>query len=727
MIDNLRQIGRAVLNSYSQVFFSDNRIFALILLIVSFIDFYGGLFGLMAVVITNITGFLMGFDKRTVTKGLYGFNSLLVGLGLGIYYQPGLTLVLIIALSSILTLFIAVSLQGVIGKYGLPYLSVPFIIGAWVVTLAAREFTSLGISERGIYTINQLYTLGGNFMVTIYDWWNNLEIFRPVRIYFISMGAILFQYNLFAGILIAAGLLYHSRISFSLSIIGFLTAYVFYELTGTDISDLNYSYIGFNYILTSIAIGGFFIIPSSRSYFWVILMVPVVALLTISLSSVFAVFRLPVYALPFNMVVLLFLYALKFRVKPSPKLSEVFIQQNTPEKNLYSYHNDRIRFRHGEVTVKLPFYGIWEVSQSHDGEYTHKGEWRHAWDFVITDKNGSQYKGEGNEPADYYCYNKPVLAVADGTVEHVSDNIPDNIIGTPNIRDNWGNTVIIKHKDFLYSSVSHLIPGSVKVKEGDKVRAGDPIGKCGNSGRSPYPHLHFQMQATPYIGSKTTEYPLGYYISHREKEYKLNSFNFPDKGEKLSNIEVNELLNNALEFIPGKVLEFKGSYNGKQFNENWEVGTDEYNNAFIRCMETDSVAYFENDGYMLMFRHYEGSKNDLLYWVFMALYKVQQGYYEGLKVEDEYPLNLFLRKRVLFLQDFFAPFFTFLKSRYIIEYKNIDSDVAPTFIQLKAIMQNSFFDKILREVASQIEIREKGLNKITIEGKGINIFAECTD
>ena len=32
---------------------------------------------------------------------------------------------------------------------------------------------------------------------------------------------------------------------------------------------------------------------------------------------------------------------------------------------------------------------------------------------------------------------------------------------------------------------------------GDKVRAGDPIGRCGNSGHSNLPHLHYHLQTTP--------------------------------------------------------------------------------------------------------------------------------------------------------------------------------------------------------------------------------------
>ena len=252
----------------------------------------------------------------------------------------------------------------------------------------------LGISERGIFTLNELYTVGGKPIVQLYDWWNNLGIIRPLKIYFISLGAILFQYNVLSGIIIAVGLLYYSRISFTLSLLGFFTAFYFYDFVGASISETNYSYIGFNYILTSIALGGFFVIPSIRSYLWTMLLVPIVALFTLSLSTIFTSVTLPVFALPFNLIVLLFLYALKFRTKPSKKLAEVIIQQNSPEKNLYSFQNDTERFRHDMIPVRLPFFGIWTVSQDYDGTHTHKGAWKHALDFVITD-NPRENNSEG--------------------------------------------------------------------------------------------------------------------------------------------------------------------------------------------------------------------------------------------------------------------------------------------------------------------------------------------
>lgn len=716
---------KGILNSYSQVFFSDHRLFSIIILLVTFVDLYAGFFGLISVIITNCTGYLFGFNKHTISKGIYGFNSLLVGLALGIYYRPDFFLLTIVILAAIFTLLIAVSMQGLIGKYALPYLSIPFLLSIWIFTLATREFTVLGISERGIYTFNDLYILGGNFLVQIYEWWNNLHVFRSVRIYLISLGAILFQFNILSGILIAIGLLWYSRISFTLSVIGFYTAYLFYEIIGADISELSYSYIGFNYILTSIALGGFFIIPSARSYLWVLILLPIVAILTISFSSIFTVFTLPVYSLPFNIIVLLFLYSLKFRMTFSLKLTEVIIQQNSPEKNLYAFYNDLIRFRHEMIPVKLPFFGTWTITQAHDGELTHKAEWKHAWDFVITDPENRQYKNQGDDLTDYFCFDKAVLAPADGTVEHVDDDIPDNKIGDVNIKENWGNTVIIKHSDNLFSSLSHLKSGSIKVKPGERIKEGDFLGNCGNSGRSPYPHLHFQFQATPYIGSPTLNYPLSYYILHSEKKFILNQFKIPEQDQKVSNIEVDELMYNAFNFIPGLKFRFKVIYNKSVFTEEWEVQTDPYNNPFIICLRNHSKAWFTNDGNLLYFKHYEGKKNTLLYFFFISAFKILQGYYPDLVLHDKFPLNLIYKYPILGLQDFTAPFWKFLQSDYSVKYDFIDNEISPSKIVLKSTAKNSVFGQDVGVYNSIIELDNNGIKQFSVKGKRLSIIATC--
>jgi len=45
----------------------------------------------------------------------------------------------------------------------------------------------------------------------------------------------------------------------------------------------------------------------------------------------------------------------------------------------------------------------------------------------------------------------------------------------------------------IFTMYGHLLPGTVSVAVGDRVRRGDVLGKLGNTGQSTAPHLHFQV------------------------------------------------------------------------------------------------------------------------------------------------------------------------------------------------------------------------------------------
>lgn len=82
-----------------------------------------------------------------------------------------------------------------------------------------------------------------------------------------------------------------------------------------------------------------------------------------------------------------------------------------------------------------------------------------------------------------------VIAVADGEVVYVQEGVPgyDDEVYTA------GNYVRIKHESGVYSRYLHLVNGSIKVKVGQKVKAGAVLGTEGNTGYSMGTHLHFDI------------------------------------------------------------------------------------------------------------------------------------------------------------------------------------------------------------------------------------------
>ncbi len=724
--DNITAFWESLLNSYAQVFFSNNKLFALALVIVSFFDLYAGISGMLAVLISNAMAFLLGFNRFNIKAGYYGFNSLLVGLGVGVFFQPSIEFYVFLVFTAILTLFITVALEGVIGKYGLPYLSVSFLFGIWMVTLAARQFTALEISERGIYTLNEMYMLGGISMVNLYEWFNNLPLHESIKIYFRSLGAIFFQYHLFAGLLIALGLLIYSRIAFVLSLIGFYAAYYFYHFIGADINELSYSYIGFNYILSAIAIGGFFVVPSRFSVLWVILLTPLLSITITSTIALFSIFQLSIFSLPFNIIVLLFLYVLKFRERyfKSPEL--VAVQQFSPEKNIYMQRNYQARFHEAQYAgIQLPFWGEWTVTQGHEGAVTHREDWQHAWDFEIFDDEDRKYKNHGDAPEDYYAYNKPVIAPADGYVQEIVDGIEDNKIGDMNLGRNWGNSIVIKHREKLFTQISHIRDGSFKVSKGEYVKQGDVLAYCGNSGRSPEPHIHFQVQETPHVGSKTIDYPLAHFLLRKGKQFELKSFDIPAKDEKISNIEANDTLKQAMHFVAGQHLRFEVETAGQTGKRNfeWEVQTDVLNNSYIYCKTSGARAYLKNEGNIHYFTNYIGRKNTLLYYFYLAAFKVPAGFYKGLEVNDEIPVSGMQLGALKILQDLVAPFYIFIRPRFNIQYHKKSQDISGSTIELTSRVNLKLGGKSLRESNFELHFDNNSIHRFVIRDKGRKILA----
>ena len=149
---------------------------------------------------------------------------------------------------------------------------------------------------------------------------------------------------------------------------------------------------------------------------------------------------------------------------------------------------------------KLPFNGEWLVLQGGRSLFDNFGagndETRFAYDFAYL-KNGQLFSGPGGPKAknsDYYCFGQPILAPADGEIARAVGGYDDSPPGKPLGDPQDGNTVIITHGDGESSMINHLKQNSLKVKRGDKVKQGDVIAECGNSGSGIIPHLHYQLQ-----------------------------------------------------------------------------------------------------------------------------------------------------------------------------------------------------------------------------------------
>ena len=716
----------AVLNSYSVVFFFNNRLFACIVLIVTFFNFFAGLSGLIAVLTAVLIASQMGFDKSQLKQGIFSFNALLTGIGLGTFFEPGLVFYVILLLAALFSLMLSVVLGGWLGKYGLPFLSLPFVIAVWLVLLPSGQFANLGLTQRNVFWMNEMYAIGGKPLLDFFQTIDNLPLSKMVIVYLKSMSSILFQDNLLAGILIAVTLLITSRITFLLSVTGFLSAWLFAHFIGSDMASFSFYNVGANYILVAIAVGGFFVIPSRYSFLWAVLLVPLTSLILLFLRKLLAAAGLPLFSLPFSVVTIMFIYFLILRIKPG-KLILSPVQHFSPEINLYTYINNVDRLSKSRFfSLHLPFWGEWTVSQGYDGKYTHKGDWSKAVDFVLTDEMKSTHGQLSRQCDNYYCFNKPVVAPADGLIVGIVDNIADNEPGKVNTDQNWGNTIIIKHLNDLFTQMSHLKSGSFKVRIGDYVKQGDMLALCGNSGRSPEPHLHIQAQTTPLQGAKTLEYPFAYFLLKTAGKHLLKSFTIPSEGDIISNVTTDPLLKASFDFEPGMIMKYKYK-KGKDAEKvaSWEVFTDAWNNKYLFCVDTQSAAYFINDGTMFYFTSFYGDHNSLLYYFYLTAYKVLLGYYPNIEVHDQFPLHIIRKNKMsLWIHDLIAPFYQYQVTGYINKQVWSDLSVNPTQMKLSADINHCTFRRKLTEGTGHILLSENRVKDFSFETSGIKIWAQ---
>jgi hypothetical protein len=136
---------------------------------------------------------------------------------------------------------------------------------------------------------------------------------------------------------------------------------------------------------------------------------------------------------------------------------------------------------------------------------------RFGCDFIRVDSSGSSLPSPfpndiTNEM--FYGYGAEVLAVADGVIVSVQDGIPENVpradgrtimpvpLTNKTVSGNW---LALDLGGGRYAFYAHFIPGSIRVRPGQRVRRGAVLGRLGNSGNSVGPHLHFHVGDTPSL------------------------------------------------------------------------------------------------------------------------------------------------------------------------------------------------------------------------------------
>jgi hypothetical protein len=161
--------------------------------------------------------------------------------------------------------------------------------------------------------------------------------------------------------------------------------------------------------------------------------------------------------------------------------------------------NDEYSDYQDTTKLRLPFTGSWIVMQGgrtlYDNAYAGSDDNRYTVAFMAM-KDGTASDNDGRKNTDYYCFGQPVLSPAAGVVIQAVGNASDHPPGRAPEVQSRGNYVVIAHGNSEFSMIPYLKAGSLKVRNGQRVKQGDVIGECGNSGSSSAPHVEYSLQNT---------------------------------------------------------------------------------------------------------------------------------------------------------------------------------------------------------------------------------------
>lgn len=478
-------------------------------------------------------------------------NSLLLGLALGLFFPVSAVQLTLLASGVLLCLMLELWLGTLLHQYGLPLWCWPFVFTSLLILLSAQ---AIALPYQAALHIDVMSSTTLSSIVA--QWLTTLSIPVAIQSFLLSLGMLLFVPSLFSGSLLAVILCWQSPYRLLLAIGGFSSGYALLYLLSPGHADALSAQFGFNLILSALAIGGVYIQPGWRSFALAMGSAALTAVLALALQHLLAILALPVLALPFLCAASLSLLLLrKRRYNHAP-----FLFNDTGELPEQRLGDAQLALARGCFALNLyaPVAGQWQIYQGVDGEYTHQGPWRHALDFHQLHQ-GQSFSGEGNVLQDYFCFGQPVYAPANGIIVAADDSHPDNPPGNTDTRHNWGNHVLIRMHNGLHVLLCHLQQHSLVVRYGDPVSSGQHLANCGNSGRSPQPHLHMHVQQGSILGEATIAFALTDLIQHHthdevQRHYHLSWV--PNTGDTLERAWKNVALRESWPWQVGRTLAF---------------------------------------------------------------------------------------------------------------------------------------------------------------------------
>lgn len=224
---------RQWLRGLSQCAFQANELTGIIFVVaVAVFDWRMAVFYAMSVLIATVVARLLKGDGELLDLGLFGFNSGLMGLALGAFYQPNAVLWVTVAILAAVVAALAVAM----GKWlPIPFLAAPFILTFWVMWWIADMIATL--IKLDLSAFPDADVLWGTAIIS-------------------ALGATLFSPAVVTGLLFLLGILVSNWRHAVVAVIGAVVAVALATHVAHTMvagAEINSGFVGFNAVLAALA------------------------------------------------------------------------------------------------------------------------------------------------------------------------------------------------------------------------------------------------------------------------------------------------------------------------------------------------------------------------------------------------------------------------------------------------------------------------------------------
>jgi urea transporter len=210
-----------LLRGIGQVMFQNNPLTGLLFLVGIFVNSlkFGGA-ALLGVAASTLAAYLLGADRGLIRNGLFGFNGVLVGIGLAFFLEFDFLLAVYIVLGAVVSTIVMMALSNLLTPWDMPALTAPFVLTAWLLLFAVYQFEFIRPTELLAPLVPDPEAAVQTELRELATGAGGLTVANLAHGFFRGVGEVMFQDNLLTGVIFLVAILVNSRVSAAFAALG---------------------------------------------------------------------------------------------------------------------------------------------------------------------------------------------------------------------------------------------------------------------------------------------------------------------------------------------------------------------------------------------------------------------------------------------------------------------------------------------------------------------------